>query len=94
MKEDNSLIIVILIITLLYLGTSLFYNTSKSCDVVIDYDATINGVNSTNATLPEVKLACYKICIDSSVIRQSNIRLNNCMNKCECLGENLEVCRE
>jgi len=83
MKMDN-IIMIAFIYALLFLAVSLIINTSKSCDVSIDYDVTVD-TNSTGVgpNIVEVKLACYKMCIEELKGRERDF--NNCLDKCEAL---------
>lgn len=72
------------LLVLLYLATSLFFNSFQSCDVHIDYDVSIDSNESlSNLQGSEVKLACYKLCIDE--LKTQQIKFNICMDKCEVL---------
>lgn len=86
MKTDkvNKVLMFAFIGVLLFVGVSLIINTSKSCDVHIDYDVTANSkANLTGVSLAEVKLACYKLCAEE--LRGDSYLMNNCFNKCEAL---------
>lgn len=67
-----------------FLAVSLLINTSKSCDVHIDYDVTVSEkTNNTYVNLAEVKLACYKLCAEE--LRQDSSLMRVCFQKCEVL---------
>lgn len=70
-----------LIIVIMFLAISILINSSKSCDVNIDYDVTTN-INSTRPAIAEVKLACYKVCIET--LHDTSLT-KTCLNKCEQL---------
>lgn len=82
MKNNDKIGFYALIIVLLILAISLFYNTTKSCDINIDYDVTVDQKNMTSfPNLAEVKLACYNLCIKE--VSPDYLRL--CLEKCEKL---------
>lgn len=83
MKQDT-IIMIAFLCGIIYLGTALLINTSKSCDVNIDYDVSVDS-NSTGITpsISEVKLACYKLCVDE--LRANDYKLKMCLDKCEKL---------
>ena len=80
MKQDN-LMFGLFIIALVFVGVSLLINTSKSCDVKIDYNVKVNPINNVTASLPEIKLACYKLCAEQ--LRYDDSLMRNCFEKCE-----------
>jgi len=83
MAEDKYVMIGF-IIALLILAASIGFNSIKACDVNIDYDVTVDPkINGTSRSIAEVKLACYKMCIDN--LRRSDTLQRFCFNKCEVL---------
>lgn len=87
MKQDFWMMLGFMAV-LLFVGISLLINTSKSCDVYIAYNATVDSINSnlnlTNSpNLAEIKVACYKMCIDQ--LHGDSSLLMTCLNKCENL---------
>ena len=83
MKTDTIMMIGFMFV-LGFLAVSLLINTSKSCDVHIDYDVTVSEkTNTTNASLAEVKLACYRLCTQE--LRQDSSLMRVCLEKCEVL---------
>ena len=69
------------IFTLVFLGITLLINTSKSCDINIDYKPTFEGnINTSFTILPEIKLACFELCMKE--IRDYN-QQKLCFEKCE-----------
>ena len=71
-------------VAMIFLGVSLIINTSKSCDVSIDYKVTVDSFNNSSApNIYEVKLACYKLCAEE--FKNMNY-LEQCMDKCEAIG--------
>ena len=88
MKRDTMMHIGIMIV-LAFLAISLFYNASKSCDVIINYKVSVDSAgNSTTPNLPEVQLACYKICVEE--LRGDSSMMRTCLDKCEALGDKNE----
>ena len=85
MKTDT-VIMLAFIGAIVFLGVTLLINTSKSCDVNIDYKASFGSENNaTTSSLAEVKLACYKLCLEN--LGQNNYGImDKCLNKCEGLG--------
>lgn len=83
MKSEIGMLAVFMIV-LIFVGISLIINTSKSCDVNIDYDVTVNPkINSSSASLAEIKLACCKLCLDE--LRSDSSMMRICLEKCEAL---------
>lgn len=81
MKQDTLMMIAFMAV-LLFLAVSLLINTSKSCDVNIDYKVSVDTNSTSYPNVAEVKLACYKLCLDQ--LRGSDY-LNDCLDKCEVL---------
>tara|TARA_Y100000310_G_scaffold28835_1_gene27455 strand:- start:742 stop:996 length:255 start_codon:yes stop_codon:yes gene_type:complete len=83
MKQDN-IITIAFIIALFFVAFSLIINTTKSCDVNINYNVT-KDINSTSSDLSmaEIKLSCYKLCVEELASASSTMR--DCLDKCEGL---------
>ena len=64
-KWEENLFIIIFTMGLIFVGISLIINTSKSCDVHIDYDVSIKD-NETIAEseIVQIQFACYKLCVE------------------------------
>lgn len=72
--------------TLVFVGAGLFYNASKACDVNIDYDVTVDSNVSNNfPNIAEVKLVCYKLCLENTDTFDGGSLQRDCMGKCEAL---------
>ena len=83
MKTDT-IIMVAFLCGIIYLATALLINTSKSCDVNIDYKVTVDAnATSTIPNISEIKLACYKLCVDE--LKNSDYTFKMCLDKCEKL---------
>ena len=83
MKTDH-IVMLAFMGAIIFVGVSLLVNTSKSCDVHIDYDVTVGQrLDGTNATLAEVQLACYKLCVEE--LKHQDYLMRDCLDKCENL---------
>ena len=83
-KTQELFVMIGIMAALVFVGVSLVINSYKSCDVSIDYDATVDGLtNETYANLAEVKLACYRLCITE--LYNDNSMQSKCLDKCEKL---------
>lgn len=78
----DRILVIVFIGSIIFLGVSLLVNSSRSCDVSIDYDVSVDGVvnGSGSPVLSEVKLACFKLCLDE--LRGSDTKYYNCMDAC------------
>jgi len=82
MKQETMMMIGFMAV-LLFLAISLLFSTGKSCDVYIDYDVTVDSNETSKApNIAEVKLACFKLCIEEL---RTNSLLDDCLEKCEDL---------
>jgi hypothetical protein len=82
--KDDKIIIITFIVALLFLAVSLLINTSKSCDVNIDYDVVVD--TNTTGIIPnvaQIKLACYKLCVNE--LKGRDNMQKNCFDKCDGL---------
>ena len=83
MVNEKRIIEIGFIIVLLILAGALIFSSFKACDVNIDYDVTVDSFsNNTQVNLPEVKLACFKLCMEQ--LKGSN-SFEDCLEKCEGL---------
>lgn len=80
--STSNTIFIAFVIALFYTGTALFFNSSKSCDVSIDYD--VNVSSGIAPSISEVKFACYKLCLEN--LKQTDTLMNNCFKSCDGLG--------
>jgi len=74
---------IIFIIVLIFVGVSLIINSTKSCDVYIDYDVTVDSITNNTGSITEIKLACYKLCVDE--LKNNYDLMRDCLDKCERL---------
>ena len=92
MKDDSPIITIAFIVALLFVGGSLIYNTSKSCDMTMQFivlganNETLSNQTVGNQSLLEIKYDCTKICIDKFGSQYSYI--SDCWKQCNSLGGN------
>ena len=82
--KDNTLMIAFAL-ALVWVGAGLFYSASKSCDVSIDYDVTVDSFSNATPNVLEIKFACLKLYIDE-FSGQSNY-FDTCTTQCEALDK-------
>ena len=72
---------------LIFVGIGLFFNAAKSCDVNIKYDLIPTTNNTSPIAIAELKLSCYKLCIEQ--IKGNTALQTTCFDKCEKIGDNI-----